>query len=96
MKSRYNRSLASNLYFWRDRTRNEVNVLVDRGTNIVPLELKAGQTPNRKFFSGLKRWRALAGEEAAAESGLVYGGTDRQERDGISVVPWRQAEELVP
>lgn len=96
LKARFNRGLSSNLYFWRDRTGNEVDVLVDRGAKIVPLEIKAGQTLNRRFFTGLKRWRDLAGAEADQESWLLYGGTERQERESVSVVPWQQVDTLAP
>ncbi len=55
---------VSNLYFWRDRSGHEVDVLIDRGTRLSPLEIKSGRTVNRDYFKGLEFWRKLSGESA--------------------------------
>jgi len=62
LKSRYNAGEMSNLYFWRDRSGHEVDVLIDHGTHLSPLEIKSGQTISRDYFRGLEFWRKLAGE----------------------------------
>lgn len=89
MKARYNRALASNLYFWRDRTGHEVDVLIEEGNTLIPVEIKAGQTITRDFFTGLEHWRNLAGN-AAGQPWLIYGGEQTQTRSGCNVVPWQK------
>jgi len=42
LKARYNAGEASNLYFWRDRSGHEVDLLIDHGTCLSPLEIKSG------------------------------------------------------
>lgn len=93
LKQRFNRALEDNLYFWRDRTGREVDILVDRGTELVPIEVKSGQTVNRDFFRGLESWRQLAGE-AAGSGWLVYGGERTASRGAIEVLPWSRIGEL--
>ncbi|HEB57225.1 MAG TPA: ATP-binding protein, partial [Gammaproteobacteria bacterium] len=61
LKARYNAGETSNLYFWRDRSGHEVDLLIDQGTHLSPLEIKSGQTINRDYFKGLDFWRKLAG-----------------------------------
>lgn len=87
LKARYNEGLAANVYFWRDRSGHEVDALIDRGTTLVPVEVKAGQTVTGEMLAGLERWRSLAGE-AAGTGWLVYGGDQRQQRGGSQVLPW--------
>ena len=87
LKARFNRALEDDLYFWRDHAGHEVDVLLDRGTELVPVEVKSGQTVVRDFFTGLERWRRIAGE-AAGPGWLVYGGEREQSRAGVQVVPW--------
>jgi predicted AAA+ superfamily ATPase len=89
IKHRNHAARPLDLYFWRDRTGNEVDVLVERGTKLLPVEIKSGATLNADFFSGLARWRAFAGPKAGPAS-LVYGGDAALERSGARVVPWRQ------
>lgn len=89
LKARYNRALEDNLYFWRDHSGHEVDLLIDRGTELVPVEVKSGQTVNRDFFTGLERWRKIAGE-AAGRGWVVYGGDRRESRAEVEVVPWER------
>ncbi len=95
LKGRFNRALASNLYFWRDRTGHEVDLVVDQGGRLVPVEIKSGKTLAADFFAGLARWRELAGD-SAGQGWLVYGGDQRQRRAEIEVVPWLRIPDLAP
>lgn len=93
LKRRFHRGLEDDLYFWRDHKGLEVDVLVDRGTELVPVEAKSGQTVTRDFFTALSRWHALAGD-AAGRGRLVYGGDRSENREEVEVVPWRRMGEL--
>lgn len=87
VKARRNRAEPVGLYFWRDNNGNEVDVIVEVGPRLMPIEIKSGQTLNRDFFSGLQRWTELAGE-VAVEPTLVYGGASAVRHDGVRVLPW--------
>lgn len=93
LKARFNRALASNLYFWRDRSGHEVDVVIEQGPTLVPVEVKSGQTVVPDFFESLKSWTEIAGE-AGGRPWLVYGGDQRQSRSSAEVLPWREIEEL--
>ena len=75
------------LYFWRDSTGHEVDVLVERGTAQTPLEIKSGQTVAADFFKGLDYWRKLANEDEQAAA-LIYGGDQSYVRRGTAVYTW--------
>ena len=87
LKVRYNAGLASNLFFWRDNTGNEVDIIIDKGLTLEPVEIKSGLTVTADSFDGLRKFCALAGE-TAGRARLVYGGKDRQERQDVDVLPW--------
>ena len=88
VKTRFNRGERVAFHFWRDSNGNEVDVIVDDGMKLMPIEIKSGQTINRDFFTGLERWMALAGDRTAAPT-LVYGGTDNHVHKGIHVFGWK-------
>jgi predicted AAA+ superfamily ATPase len=96
LKARYNAGETSNLYFWRDRSGHEVDLLIDHGTHLSPLEIKSGQTINKDYFKGLEFLKKLAGE-TAGKAWLVYGGDSRQIRSDVSVLPWYEinSEQIV-
>lgn len=77
------------LFYWRDRTGHEVDALLDLGTRLAAIEIKAGRTVasdalrTLRFFSGLKGVRA--------DSVLVHGGEESMLREGARVRSWWQA-----
>jgi len=93
IKGRFNRGLRSNFFFWRDSTGNEVDVLVEQGEQLVPMEIKAGRTITADYFAALTKWSALAGE-IAGPAHLVYAGDDSQKRGAATVIPWHGVANL--
>lgn len=88
LKGRFNRGLPDNLYFWRNHTGHEVDVLADEGTKLLPVECKSGATLVNDWFDALDRWRTLAGD-AADMPHLVYGGRQSRNHRGVQVLGYR-------
>ncbi|HEX5646729.1 MAG TPA: ATP-binding protein [Nitrospira sp.] len=90
VKTRLNQGERAAFHFWRDSNGNEVDVIVEAGMKLIPIEIKSGQTLNRDFFTGLERWTALAGDRVTGPA-LVYGGAENHVRKGINVFAWKAA-----
>jgi len=86
LKSRFNRGRRSNLHFWRDRSGHEVDLVITKGEELIPVEMKSGQTITTDSCEGLDWWKKLTSEDA---SFLVYGGDRSYNRSGTSVISWR-------
>ena len=82
-----NRGEVPPLYFWRDRTGHEVDVLIDAGSELIPVEVKSGQTISGSSLDGLKYFMAL-GSPSARRGVLIHGGPELYEREGCIVRPW--------
>ena len=93
-KARLNRLLNAGFYFWRDSNGNEIDLIIDHGGSLMPVEIKSGQTVNRDFFSGLERWMALANDQARLPT-LVYGGKENMTRQGTRVLTWRNLHDVI-
>lgn len=90
LKARFNRGERSNLFFWRDSSGNEIDLLVQEGQSLHPVEIKSGQTIIDDFFKGFRFWEKLTGEPGGT---VVYGGDQIQQRsNGLQVVSWRNVE----
>lgn len=86
LKKRTNAGKQINLYYWRDKTGHEVDIIIDQGLSLLPLEIKAGKTINSDFFKGLTYWNKLSGEQSGF---IVYAGEQEEDRtSGISVANW--------
>jgi len=75
------------IYFWRDSTGNEIDVLIDEGENLTPMEIKAGQTVAADFFKGIRFWKKMS-NDIEQRAALVYGGDKSYIRSGTYVYAW--------
>jgi len=94
LKARSNHRLAPSLHYWRDQAGVEIDLLLDHGARLSPVEFKAGQTVAADWADALNRYRALAAQRAAgqpaiAPAQLVYGGDEPRTRSGVHITPWR-------
>lgn len=89
LKARLNRGEPSNLYFWRDSKGLEVDLLLEEGDRLTPIEIKSGQTVAPDFMDGLRRWNALSGAHDAPAL-LVYGGEKGLSNGNVTIVPWKR------
>ena len=53
------------IYFWRTSTGSEVDLVVDNGLNLVPVEVKPSTTPGRNMAKGIEAFRKDFGKKAA-------------------------------
>jgi len=95
LKDRAHRGLSSNLYFWRNNLGDEIDVLIDQETRLVPIEIKSGETLNPDFFKGLHKWRKISGD-AESPACLVYGGRELSTHKGIRAIPWTSVSQEIP
>lgn len=75
------------LFFWRDQSGHEVDVVLDAGTHLLPIEIKAGETVDRSFFAGLQYYVRL-GPPAAEKGVLIHGGEGTWVQKQFVVRPW--------
>jgi len=89
LKGRLNRGEPSNLYFWRDSKGLEIDLLLEEGDVLTPVEIKSGQTIVPDFMAGLRKWNALSGIPDRPAL-LVYGGEREMVNGNVTIVPWKR------
>lgn len=92
LKKRYNAGKSHQLFFWRDNVGNEVDLLINKGNSLLPVEIKSGQTVTDDYFKGLLFWNKIT---AIGGGYIIYGGELKQNRsNGIKVLSFRDLNEL--
>lgn len=94
IKSQLNRGEKPAFFFWRDNNGNEVDIIVEQGAKLIPIEIKSGRTLTNESFKGLEKWRALAGAKAGGAA-LIYGGDETYKQKDIKVVGWKACGKLL-
>ena len=82
-----NRGREAPIYYWRDATGHEIDLLVDLGDQLIGIEVKSGETFDPSMLDGLRWWRSLKGNDRCVVS-LVHGGTRSLRTEDIPVLPW--------
>ncbi|MCP4264289.1 MAG: ATP-binding protein [Candidatus Brocadiaceae bacterium] len=77
------------LYFWRDRTGHEVDIVIDTGKKLIPVEIKSAETIDSSFFDWLKYYISL-GDPVSNAGVLVHGGDLLYKRENFVIRPWFQ------
>lgn len=88
IKHRFNKGMPSNLFFWRDNTGNEVDIIIENAGKLTPVEIKSGKTVTKDYFKGINRWRNYAKLTDDEVSYIVYAGYTDQLRTNMKVLAW--------
>jgi predicted AAA+ superfamily ATPase len=88
LKDKANQGDSTPLYFYRDATGNEVDLLVPIGSQYRAIEIKAGSTVNPDYFRGLRQFANAHGLHLE-RGGILYGGSHNQSRSDWPVWSWR-------
>lgn len=93
LKSRFNKGLSGDLYFYRDSNGNEVDLIIHHGRNLIPVEIKSSSTFSSKQISGLKHFSELSHQ--VSKSYLVYNGSNKVLSDNIHVLNFSNIESIL-
>jgi predicted AAA+ superfamily ATPase len=95
LKYHLHRGETPHLSFYRDRKGHEVDLLLDRGNDIVAVEIKSGRTPAPDAFDALEQFhrdRTLTRRATRRRPVVVYGGDRSQTRSAGELLSWRDID----
>ncbi len=93
LKNQLNRNLYPKQYFWNAAGAHEIDLLLDQGGRLFPIEIKSSRTIGAHFFDSLRYFQGLSGA-LPTESFLVYGGDEVQKRSAAQVLGWKHLQGL--
>jgi predicted AAA+ superfamily ATPase len=97
LKYGFNRGRVPRLSFYRDRGGTEVDLLIERGAELIAVEIKSAQTPSASFFDALTKFAALNATGNRTGRRLrrivVYGGSESQKRRDGELLSWSAIDE---
>ena len=92
VKKYTNQGINPPLFYWRDKTGHEIDLIIDKGNLLTPIEIKSSKTINSDFFKNLKYWNHLSKMNKAV---LIYSGIQEQNRsDGTLITNWKNISNL--
>lgn len=88
---------SSQLYFFRDSNGNEVDIILDTGSTLVPIEVKAGSTFNTDYLNGIKYFRKLQMDNGPQHGAgyVVYSGEREAVVQDTNVFNWKSIARIL-
>ena len=91
LKARQHHGMTGDLCYWRSSDGHEVDLIIDGGNVVLPIEVKASATPQMSMAVGLQQLRALNARDTTVRvlPGIVLHGGDTTVPLGVDrAIPW--------
>lgn len=75
------------LYYWRDNSRLEIDLIKEEADGPHLIEIKSGRTYRDEWSKPMRRWLSATGVDSERTQ-IVYAGDAELMSNGIKVVPW--------
>jgi predicted AAA+ superfamily ATPase len=91
-KNNFNTSQNDGMYYFRDSAGNEIDLILERETEPIAIEIKSSKKIDSTMFRGLKYWQKL---QPKSQCLLIHGG-ERNEilNETMSVLPFTEINNL--
>lgn len=73
VKQRFNAGKVPHLYFYRDKSQREVDLIEERGTALYAYEIKSAKAFTKNFVQNLDYFRQVAGQDVVSTQ-IIYDG----------------------
>jgi len=88
IKCRYGEFAQPDCYYWRDKTGNEIDCIIETSKGELQIEIKSGATITKDFFNGLSYWKKLKGQKNNNPY-LIFSGNENQKRADAKIISWK-------
>jgi len=90
MKWRYNQGLDSQLYYYRDVQKNEIDIIFKEGNLLTPIEIKSSKTFHPDFIKRIDYFQKLV-KERSPKGFLIYTGDQEQHIHSTQLLNYKRA-----
>ena len=88
IKSKLHKGENPKFYYWQNKTRQEIDLIIDKPAGPVAYEIKSGMTMNENYFNNLKYWQKLSGEKPE-NLNVIYGGDKDLKTSSGNYISWK-------
>lgn len=86
-KNFFNNGKEAPLYFWRDSKGHEVDLVIDQGQHLFPIEIRSSATFHPDFIEGLDYFNQLQGFN---EGEVILGAIETTQYKNYRIKSWKE------
>ena len=91
-KNRTNTGVMGGMYYFRDSAGNEIDLVLEKNSETIGIEIKATKKPGSKDFQGIKYWQKY---QQNSRGILLHGGNRNEILDNFtSILPWYEVGKI--
>jgi predicted AAA+ superfamily ATPase len=87
LKYQANHLLHDDLYYWQDKTGNEVDLIYSKEGTTHLLEIKAASTLHQDFWKNLDKFEAISNKKTTKI--VYYNGLPQIRSNGVKIINWK-------
>lgn len=88
IKNYYAKGKHPAIYFWREHSGHEVDIILEKADTLISIEIKSGMTITKNAFAGSQHLQKIVGKEKL-NSFLIYAGDENFKLKGIDIISWK-------
>lgn len=92
LKKRFNQGQKSNLYFWQSKEKKEIDIIVEKGAELIPFEIKSSKTKMSNLLDNLQYWKKLNKLEDSKNLNVIYGGNEDMKTSRGNFISWKNID----
>lgn len=89
LKAKLNKGEDPRLFFYRDSHGNEVDLVIQNGSELMPVEIKSSQTWHSSFTKGIDYLEKLLPEKTEQVT-VIYGGDKNRTTDSYRLRSYKK------
>lgn len=94
IKSRFNQGMDPNLFYYRDHHGNEVDVVFQKGHELIPMEIKSSSTFHSDYLKSIVYFKNLL-PSRVNKSFLVYSGEKKEQIAETILLPFQKTHTAI-
>ena len=92
LKTMYNQGQSPGLYYFRNQNGLEIDLILNRGRNLTPIEIKSGASFDPSFSKNIKLFQKLSGD--IKNGYVIYGGDKHIKIEDTAFINFREVSSL--
>lgn len=96
IKRYYNTNKQPNIYFLRDKTGHEIDCVIEKKDQLIPIEIKARMTPDKSMFDEIEFWKHVKDSAAKklTDGFVIFSGNETEKRTYGTFLSWKDVDSL--
>ncbi|GBU24767.1 ATPase AAA [Fibrobacteria bacterium R8-3-H12] len=94
LKQRYNSGKEAELYYFRDQKGFEIDLILNEGQSIIPIEIKASRTYNASLADNIRKFISFS--NSAKNSAVIYSGKENGKINNVNFVNFKNTGNIRP